>query len=110
MPLCRECLGRKLGALVRYSRLCIHLVSLLGTRSYGLSVVKVAAQHFGGLVLIEEGPYRLEGRGLRSEFILPLVLNSRRGLEGLEDVVGEDERASLCQEYGSGRNSNLIIS
>ena len=40
----------------------------------GLSTVKVAAQPFGCLVLLDEGLYRLE-RGLeRDEFILHLVL------------------------------------
>jgi hypothetical protein len=37
-------------------------------------VVKVAAQPFGCLVSLDEGPYRLEGGGIRCEFMLPLGL------------------------------------
>jgi hypothetical protein len=40
----------------------------------GLLALRVAAQLFGCFVLLYAGPYRLEGGGVRSGFILPLGL------------------------------------
>ncbi len=40
----------------------------------GLFIVRVIAQPFGCLVLLDKGPYRLERGGVRDEFILPLSL------------------------------------
>jgi hypothetical protein len=49
----------------------------------------VAAQPFGCLVLLDEGPYRLEGGEVRSEFILPLSLKWSQVEEGLGTGQGE---------------------
>jgi hypothetical protein len=40
----------------------------------GLFAVRVAAQPFGCLALLDEGPYQLERGGVRVEFMLPLSL------------------------------------
>lgn len=44
----------------------------------GLLAPRVAAQPFGRLALLDEGPYRLEGRGIIHELILQLGLNGQR--------------------------------
>ena len=45
----------------------------------GLLALKVAAQPFGCFVLLDAGPYRLEGGGVTSGFILPLGLETVEG-------------------------------
>jgi hypothetical protein len=44
----------------------------------GLLAVRVVAQLFGCFVLLDEGPYRLEGGGVRCEFMLPLTVEGGR--------------------------------
>jgi hypothetical protein len=60
----------------------------------GLLALRVAAQLFGYFVLLDAGPYRLEGGGATSGFILPLGVDGRRWME-------ESEGAS--QDEGGGR-------
>jgi hypothetical protein len=52
----------------------------------GLLALRVAAQLFGYFVLVDAGPYRLEG-GVTSGFILPL---------GLIDGGGRKQRQTRC--------------
>jgi hypothetical protein len=55
----------------------------------GLLALSFAAQLSGCFVLLDAGPYRLEGGGGRRWFILPLFQTAEGGWsEGLEDVVG----------------------
>jgi hypothetical protein len=44
--------------------------------------VRVAAQPFGCLVLLDEGPYRLERGGVRDEFMLPPLGLKRSKVDG----------------------------
>jgi hypothetical protein len=52
----------------------------------GLLAVRVVAQLFGCLVLLDEGPYRLEGGGVRCEFMLPLGLKQSKVVRRIRDV------------------------
>ncbi len=66
---------------------------------FRLLAPSVAAQLFGCFVLLDAGPYRLEGGGVTSGFILPLGLIDGGGQNG----VG-DEGASLGKECRSCNN------
>ena len=55
----------------------------------------IAAQLFGCFVLLDAGPYRLEGGGITSGFILPLRLMDKRGRKSQRErakrgVVGDE--------------------
>ncbi len=57
----------------------------------------IAAQLFGCFVLLDAGPYRLEGGGITSGFILPLRLMDKGGRKSQRErakrgVVGDEMR------------------
>jgi hypothetical protein len=74
-----------------------------------LLVVKVAAEPFGCLVLLDEGPYRPEReRGKKWIYIGRWVGNGRRLSEGLEDVVGDECALVFARNIAAATITDLV--
>ena len=67
----------------------------------GLLALRVAAQLFGRFVLLDEGPYRLEGKGGRRVDLYAAGLMDGRVRDTTSDVMNTLE---FGMKYGSGNH------
>jgi len=76
----------------------------------GLLALRVAAQTFGCFVLLDAGPYRLEGGGVTGGFILPLGLMDE--VEGRVRERAPDEGWSVmkCARVWDGSGNHYYFS